>query len=301
MNDKLRSDLLLLMAAAIWGFAFVAQRMGMEHLGPFTFNTFRFLMGAAVLVPIVSWWGRSGRAAPWPIDLRRGAILGLVLFGGASLQQWGVVYTTAGKAGFITGLYVVLVPILGLFIGQRTKGRTWVGAVLAVVGLYLLTMTDHLVMSLGDTLVLAGALFWAMHVLLIGRWAPHTDPVRLAALQFLVCGVISGAVGLPLEQPTLEAVADTAGPLLYAGLASTGIAFTLQVVAQRHAPPAHAAIILSLEAAFAVLGGWLLLGEILSVRGLIGCVLMLSGMILSQLEPRRRRPPATVTRRGTEL
>jgi len=291
MNDKLRSDLLLLLAAAIWGFAFVAQRVGMEHVGPFTFNTFRFLMGAAVLVPVVHWRRRNGHAAPWRVDLRRGAILGLVLFGGASFQQWGVVYTTAGKAGFITGLYVVLVPFLGMFIGQRTKARTWAGAVLALVGLYLLTMTGRLVMSLGDTLVLMGALFWSIHVLLIGRWAPHTEPIRLAALQFLVCGVVSGAVGLPLEQPTAEAVAGAAAPLLYAGLASTGIAFTLQVVAQRHAPPAHAAIILSLEAAFAVLGGWLLLGEILSVRGMVGCALMLGGMILSQLEPRRRRPP----------
>ncbi len=291
MNDKVRSDLLLLLAAAIWGFAFVAQRVGMEHVGPFTFNTFRFLMGAAVLVPVVWWRSRSGHAAPWRVDLRRGVILGLVLFGGASFQQWGVVYTTAGKAGFITGLYVVLVPFLGMFIGQRTKARTWAGAVLALVGLYLLTMTDSLVMSLGDTLVLMGALFWSVHVLLIGRWAPQTEPTRLAALQFLVCGIVSAAVGLPLEQPTLGAVAGAAAPLLYAGLASTGIAFTLQVVAQRHAPPAHAAIILSLEAAFAVLGGWLLLGEVLSVRGLVGCALMLSGMILSQLEPRRRRPP----------
>lgn len=291
MNDKLRSDLLLLLAAAIWGFAFVAQRMGMDHLGPLTFNAIRFFMGAAALAPVVYWRGRNGQAAPWRVDLRRGTVLGLVLFGGATLQQWGMVYTTAGKAGFITGLYVVLVPFLGLFIGQRTKARTWVGAVLALVGLYLLTITGRLVMSLGDSLVLVGALFWSAHVLLIGRWARHTEPVRLAALQFVVCGAISAVVGVPLEQPTLGAVAGAAGPLLYAGLASTGIAYTLQVVAQRHAPPAHAAIILSLEAVFAVLGGMLVLGETLPARGLVGCALMLAGMILSQLEPRRRRPP----------
>jgi drug/metabolite transporter (DMT)-like permease len=291
MNDKLRSDLLLLLAAAIWGFAFVAQRMGMEHLGPLSFNAIRFVMGAAALAPVVWWRGRNGGAAPWRVDLRRGLILGLVLFGGATLQQWGVVYTTAGKAGFITGLYVVLVPFLGLFVGQRTRARTWMGAVLAVAGLYLLTITGRFVMGLGDTLVLMGAVFWSVHVLLIGRWARHTEPVRLAALQFLVCGIISGAVGLPMEQPTMAAIADAAGPLLYAGLASTGIAYTLQVVAQRHAPPAHAAIILSLEAVFAVVGGMLLLGEILPTRGLVGCALMLAGMILSQLEPRRRQPP----------
>ncbi|MEZ4388094.1 MAG: DMT family transporter [Candidatus Krumholzibacteriia bacterium] len=292
MTDKLRSDLLLLLAAAIWGLAFVAQRLGMEHLGPLTFNAVRFVMGAAALAPVVWWRGRGGRAQPWPVDLRRGLVLGLVLCGGATLQQWGVVSTTAGKAGFITGLYVVLVPFLGLFIGQRTHGRTWAGAVLAVVGLYFLTITGRLAMSRGDTLVLVGAVFWATHVLLIGRWAPHTEPVRLAALQFLVCGVISAAAGLPLERPNVGAIAAAAGPLLYAGLASTGIAYTLQVVAQRHAPPAHAAIILSLEAVFAVLGGMLVLGEALPTRGLLGCVLMLAGMILSQLEPRRRRRAA---------
>jgi drug/metabolite transporter (DMT)-like permease len=270
----------------------VAQRMGMEHLGPLSFNAIRFVMGGVALLPLVHLRGRNGQAAPWRTDLRRGLVLGLVLTGGATLQQWGVVYTTAGKAGFITGLYVVLVPILGLLVGQRTHGRTWVGALLAVVGLYLLTITGRLVMGLGDSLVLAGALFWSVHVLLIGRWAPRTEPVRLAALQFLVCGVLSGAVGLPLEQPDLEAVRGAMWPLLYAGLASTGIAYTLQVVAQRHAPPAHAAIILSLEAVFAVLGGLLMLGESLAARGLAGCALMLTGMILSQLEPARKRPTA---------
>ena len=298
MSHKLRSDLLLLVTAAIWGFAFVAQRLGMEHLEPLTFNGVRFLMGSLALVPVVRWRGRSHAAAPWRQDLRRGTVLGLVLCGGATLQQWGVVFTTAGKAGFITGLYVVLVPILGLAVGQRTHRRTWVGAALAVGGMYLLTMTGPLRMALGDGLVFIGAFFWASHVLLIGRWATRTDPVRLAALQFGVCGLVSALVGFPLEQPSTGAILATAVPLLYAGLASTAIAYTLQVVAQRHAPPAHAAIILSLEAVFAVLGGMLVLGESLAGRGLIGCALMLAGMIVSQLEPRRVRavPPASAGR-----
>jgi len=287
MSNKLRSDLLLLLAAAIWGFAFVAQRLGMEHLGPLTFNAVRFAMGALVLVPVVRWRARKTPAAPWRTDLRRGLVLGLVLFCGATLQQWGVVYTTAGKAGFITGLYVVLVPFLGLFVGQHTNRRTWTGAVIAVVGLYLLTITGRLSMGLGDTLVLCGAFFWSTHVILIGRWAPHTEPVRLAALQFAVCAVVSGVIGLPLEQPALGDITAAVGPLLYAGLMSTGVAYTLQVVAQRQAPPAHAAIILSLEAAFAVLGGMVVLGETLSARGWLGCGLMLVGMIVSQIEPRR--------------
>jgi drug/metabolite transporter (DMT)-like permease len=293
VTPKLRSDLLLLLAAAIWGLAFVAQRLGMEHVEPFTFNAARFALGAAALVPVVRARSRTGGPgggppAPWRLDLRRGAVLGLVLFGGATLQQFGVVYTTAGKAGFITGLYVVLVPFLGLFVGQRTHGRTWVGALLAVAGLYFLSITGRLHMQKGDVLVLLGAFFWATHVLLIGRWAPRTEPVRLAALQFAVCSLVSLPLALGLEDPTVSGLRGALGPILYAGLLSTGVAYTLQVVAQRQAPPAHAAIILSLEAVFAVLGGMMMLGESLAARGIAGCVLMLAGMILSQIEPRRR-------------
>ena len=292
MNTKLRCDLLLLLAAAIWGLAFVAQRLGMAHTGPLTFNGTRFALGAAALLPLVIMRARQTGAAPivWRQDLRRGLILGLVLTGGATLQQIGVVYTTAGKAGFITGLYVVLVPILGLMIGQRTGGRTWLGAVLAVVGLYLLSITGRLHMERGDVLVLVGAFFWSTHVLLIGRWANKTDPVRLACLQFWVCSLVSTAAAFVFETPEWSGLQGALWPILYAGLLSTGVAYTLQVVAQRHAPPAHAAIILSLEAPFAVFGGMLMLGETLSVRGMVGCALMLSGMVFSQVDfkPRRR-------------
>ncbi len=294
MTPKLRSDLLLLLAAAIWGFAFVAQRLGMEHTGPFTFNSARFALGALVLIPLVRARSRTGGPdggppSPWRVDLKRGLVLGLVLFGGATLQQFGVVYTTAGKAGFITGLYVVLVPFLGLFVGQHTHRRTWVGAILAVVGLYFLTITGGLHMAKGDFLVFVGAFFWATHVVLIGKWAPHTEPVRLAALQFGVCSVLSLIMAFVFEDPAWSGIQGALWPILYAGFLSTGVAYTLQVVAQRHAPPAHAAIILSLEAVFAVAGGMVMLGESLATRGIAGCVLMLVGMILSQIEPRRRR------------
>jgi drug/metabolite transporter (DMT)-like permease len=296
MSSKLRSDLLLLLTAAIWGLAFVAQRVGMDHTGPLAFNASRFLLGALVLVPVVrarSRTGGPGGGPPdrWGADLRRGLVLGLVLLGGATLQQVGVVYTTAGKAGFITGLYVVLVPVLGLVVGQRTSGRTWLGGLLAVVGLYLLTVTGTLHMARGDLLVLIGAVFWAAHVLLIGRWAPRTEPVRLAMLQFATCGVASLLAALVLEPDSWPGLRGALWPILYAGLLSTGVAYTLQVVAQRSAPPAHAAIILSHEAVFAVLGGLVLLGETLSPRGWIGCALMLTGMILSQLAPQRKPVP----------
>ncbi|MFO7652783.1 MAG: DMT family transporter [Candidatus Krumholzibacteriia bacterium] len=294
-SHRLRADLLLLLAAAIWGLAFVAQRVGMRHLEPLTFNGIRFALGAAVLVP----WLLRGRAGSRPLDELRaglpgGLAAGAVLFAGSTLQQWGVVTTTAGKAGFITGLYVVLVPLLGLVVGQRPGRATWVGATVATVGLYLLSVRGAWHMAHGDLLVLAGAFFWAAHVLVVGRLAKRRHPAAIAFLQFATCSALSLAGAFVLEDPRPAAVVAAALPILYAGLLSVGVAYTLQVVAQRHAPPAHAAIILSLETVFAVLGGWILLGEQLSSRGLAGCALMLIGMLVSQTgelrRPGRRRP-----------
>ncbi len=284
MPPRLRADLMLVLAAAIWGFAFVAQRLGMDFVGPLTFNAARFAIGAVVLMPLARL--RARNAASWRDDLPRGLALGTVLFCGANLQQWGLITTTAGNAGFITGLYVILVPILGLAVGQRTRLATWIGAALAVVGLFLLAVTDRLTMVTGDLLVLVGAIFWAVHVLLIGRFSPRTEPVRLAALQFAVCAGLSLGGALVFEDVAWAGIRGAAGPILYAGLLSTGIAYTLQVVAQQQAAPAHAAIILSLEAVFALLGGVVILGESLGTRGLVGCTVMLAGMILSQVERR---------------
>lgn len=281
MTARVRADLLLTLSAAIWGFAFVAQRIGMEHVGPLSFNGIRFLIGALVLVPVIK--ARRAQAAPWRDDLRRGLALGLVLFCGATLQQVGLVWTTAGKAGFITGLYVVLVPILGRLAGQRTARATWAGAILAVLGLYLLTVTGRVIPSRGDLLVLGGAVFWALHVLLVGQYSPRTDPIRLAALQFAVCGGLSLVAAIVRETTTPAAVTAALPSILYTGLLSTGVAYTLQVVAQRQAPPAHAAIILSFEAVFALLGGALILDETLGARGLVGCAVMLAGMVVAQL------------------
>ncbi len=298
-------NLLLLLAAAIWGLAFVAQRVGMQHVGPFTFNAVRFTLGALVLTPFL--WVRrshsgheSGQLAAGVIPggqlaggvLPGGLLAGAVLFLGSSLQQTGIVTTTAGKAGFITGLYVVIVPIMGLFWRQHTDRETWLGACLAVVGLYLLSVRGTLSIERGDLLVLASAFFWALHVHIIGWLSPRHNPYRLACLQFATCSLLSLAAALLTETIELAAIRAAAGPILYAGLMSVGIAYTLQVIAQRRARPAHAAIILSLETVFAVLGGWLILDESLSARGLTGCVLMLGGMIVSQAAwPWRRRPP----------
>ncbi len=277
-----RADALLLLTAIIWGFAFVAQRLGMEHIGPFYFNGVRFALGTLTLLPFVV---RNSRGALRTALARTGpaaGLAGLVLFAGASLQQIGIVYTTAGKAGFITGLYVVLVPIMGLSLGAHTRWNTWAGALAAACGLYLLSVQPPFSIGLGDSLVLISALFWALHVLLIGRIAGRHDWALLAAGQFFTCALLSLGVALCIEDVAPQRIADAAAPIFYGGVLSVGIAYTLQVVAQRRAPPAHAAVILSLEAVFAALGGWLLLDEHLSPRGLVGCILMLAGMLVSQ-------------------
>lgn len=286
----LKSDALLLLTSAIWGFAFVAQRVGMDYVGPFLFNGVRFALGSLVLLPLVL---RNG------IHRRQGAgnsprtetkilvfgstLLGISIFAAASLQQVGLVYTTAGNAGFITGLYVVIVPILGLFWGQRPNIGTWIGALLAAIGLYLLSVTHELAISYGDLLELIGAFLWAVQILLVGWLSPKADPLKLAFVEFSVCSFLSLVTAFIAEKIVLESLVQAAIPILYGGVLSVGVAFTLQVVAQRNAHPAHAAIIFSLESVFAALGGWLVLNETIGLRGLAGCALMLSGMLLSQL------------------
>jgi drug/metabolite transporter (DMT)-like permease len=300
----LANDALLLLAAAIWGFAFVAQRAGMEHVGPLTFNAVRFSLGSLALLPLVlarrqaarrggaaGGAGRPGPAVSLPTvsfsspihPVPAGLLAGVVLTGGAMLQQVGLVSTTAGKGGFVTGLYVVLVPLAGLFWGQRAGWPRWVGVVLAACGLYLLSVTSRFTIERGDLLVLAGAFFWTGHVLLLSWLSPRTDAVALAFVQNAVCAVLSGAVMPFVERPSLEAIRAAAVPILYGGLLSVGVAFTLQVLGQRRAPPAHAALLLSTEAVFAALGGWWLLGERLGARGLAGCALMFAGMLCAQL------------------
>ena len=289
-KGTLKADTLLLLTAAIWGFAFVAQRVGMEHIGPFLFNAIRFALGSLSLLPLIYLGMGNGRSESTPpIPISKGAkiagslLAGSVLFGGASLQQIGIVYTTAGKAGFITGLYVILVPIIGLKWGRKASTGTWIGALLAVTGLYLLSVTETFTIDKGDFLVLMSAFMWAAHVLWISWLSPRMNPLILASSQFAICSIFSLLAASALEPIILGSILAAAVPILYGGLCSVGIAYTLQVVAQRDAHPAHASILLSMEGAFAVLGGWLILNETLSLRGLAGCGFMLAGMVLSQL------------------
>jgi len=288
----LMSDLLLLLTALVWGFGFVAQRAGMEYMGPLTYNGIRFLLGGMALLPLALFRQRHGISLSSAFLVRIGVPAGCALFAGATLQQVGLQFTTAGRAGFITGLYVLFVPILGLALGRRTSPYTWSGAVLAVCGLYLLCVRSDLTLGGGDLLVLLGAVFWAVHVLILDRQDSRNDPVSLAVFQFLFCGLVSLAWALAVETVSPAGIRQGLLPILYGGLVSVGIGYTLQVVAQRRAHPAHAVILLSLEAVFAVLGGWWLLAEAVTARGLTGCVLMLAGMILSQMSPRDHGPEA---------
>jgi len=315
MNVKeWKSDLLLFLAAGIWGFAFVAQRAGMEHVGPFIFNAVRFALGSLTLAPFLVMRmhrtaSRKEALIPGDTDSRSskmdkrqvlffGLIAGLILFIGASLQQVGLVYTTAGKAGFITGLYVILVPILGLFLRHIPRTGAWLGAMSAVIGLYLLSVTEHFTISPGDLLVLVSSLFWAMHVLIIGWLTQRIETLKLAFLQFVSCSILSFLVAFTFETTTIRGLIDAAIPLLYGGILSVGVAYTLQVVAQREAPPSHAAIILSLETVFAAFGGWLILDERLTMRGLIGCGFMLAGFVISQFGRKHHHKPGIMKEAG---
>jgi len=288
----LRADWLLMLTALIWGTAFVAQRAGMAHVGAFTFNGIRFALGLLVLLPLAMRRSKvfvSGTNPGNPPRATRrqafwgGGLAGLVLFTGAALQQLGLVYTTAGKAGFITGLYVIIVPILGLFLGFRPGRGGWLGAGLAVVGLYLLSVTSGFTLAPGDLLVLVGAFFWAVHVLILGWLSPKMNRIRLACAQYAICSCLSLVCAVLMEEITVNGLLGGAVSILYGGIMSVGVAYTLQVVAQRYAPPVHAAIILSLESVFAALAGWVILGEVMSLRGIIGAGLMLAGMLIAQL------------------
>ena len=284
-SKEIRANFLLLITAVIWGGGFVAQRLGMQELGPYIFNGFRFLVGALTLVPviIVRKEGGLGDKTDLKKTLIIGSAAGLFLFFGATFQQLGLVHTTAGKAGFVTGLYVIIVPLLGMIWGDRAPVQTWLGAVLAVIGLYFLSATQGLKLAPGDGYVLLGAFFWAGHVQFIARFSPRVDPIRLSFVQAMFTSLISFGIGFFLEEFQLQQILSVAVPILYGGVISIGLAYTLQVIAQQDAKPTPAAILLSLESVFAVFWGWLIIKEVLTPRAIFGSFLMLGGMMISQI------------------
>lgn len=296
-SQALRADILMLITAAIWGAAFVAQRLGMDAIGPFLYTGLRFALGALILLPLLLVLPKPAVKQP----LNRGLLLGGLLMGlaltvGINLQQVGLLFTSVTNSGFITGLYVIIVPLLGLFIGHRTGLGTWMGACLAVLGMFLLSVGDGFQVASGDWLQLAGACVWGVHVLLVGFFASRYDPIRLAVLQFAVCAVFSLILALVFEDINPGSILQAGPAILYGGVIAVAIGYTLQVVAQRHAIASHAAIILSLEAVFAAIAGALLLDESLHARGYIGCALMLAGMLIAQLWPQKHAAPAATVK-----
>lgn len=293
MRRESKAVFILLLTAAIWGFAFVAQRLGMEHVGAFTFNAVRFALGSISLLPVIYFFNKQSKnkkeateEATVKTTIKSGLLAGCVLFIAASLQQFGLIYTTAAKAGFITSLYIVLVPLMGIFLKQKTHYKTWIGAVTAVVGLYLLSINEDLTIQFGDLLEIIGAFFWAGHILLIDKFVKNVDPLKLSSVQFAVCSFFSLIVALIFEDVNFAGISSAIVPILYGGIMSAGVAYTLQAVGQKYAKPSHAAIALSMEAVFAAIGGVLILSETLSVRGYVGCGFMLLGMLIAQSENR---------------
>lgn len=310
-NKSLRGSLLLLLGAAIWGAAFVAQRVGMDHLGPFSFNGIRMLMAGFLLLPVIFMNDRlhapfsdapspsqpasGANRSPWRQVCLPGLLCGILLFVSSTLQQIGLVYTTAGKAGFITALYVVLVPLATWLFFRKNPGKwIWLSVLLAVVGLFLICVPASLNLALnrGDLLVLGCAFFFTGHILAVDHFSPLVDNLRLSCMQFFVCGFLSVLPALLLETITLPAIQGALIPLLYAGVLSGAVAYTLQIIAQKDTNPTVASLMMCLESVFAVLTGALVLGERMSPREAIGCGVMFVAVVLAQLSPLLKKKPA---------
>ncbi len=296
---KPKNVISLLLAALIWGLAFVAQRVGMDYVGPFTFNGTRCLIGGVVLIPVILLFGRRNRkteyeqeSTPVPGEKKTlflaGLVCGALLFVASSLQQIGLQYVTAGKSGFITSFYIVMVPILGLFLKKKTGPKVWVAVVVALVGLYFLCITDSFAIGAGDALTFGSAIAFAAQILAIDYYAPRVNVIRLSCIQMFVCGIISLPFMFFMEEPTWTGLWGAIVPLLYAGILSCGVAYTLQIVGQRNANPAIASLLMSVEACFAVLGGWAILGERLSAREALGCILMFGAIVLAEVPGRKK-------------
>ena len=292
MKNKLSGTLALLFATVIWGSAFIAQSVGMDHIGPMTFQASRCFLGAVFLVPVIflfekdkkQYFNNWANLKLW----KTGFFCGAALFVAAGLQQVGLVYTTAGKAGFITAMYIVLVPILGLFLKRKPPVSAWISVAVAVAGLYLLSCVGASEINLGDILMLGGALGFAVQITLVDEMAGDLDGLRLNCIQAFVCAVLSALVMAFTEKPTVSGIASASIPIGYAGICSMGIAYSLQIIGQKHLEPTPASLIMSLESVFAVLGGWLVLHESMTSVELLGCGLVFAAVIISQLPSRTK-------------
>ena len=295
MKQELKYLPMLALTALIWGVAFVAQSVGNEYVGPFTFNCVRSLLGGVVLLPLIPLLGRlSGnrREETTPADRKNlwlgGVLCGVLLGLASSLQQWALEYASVGKVGFITALYIVIVPLLGIFFHRRPGAQVWLAVAIALGGLYLLCWNGNAAIGPGEMLLFGCSGLFSLHILVIDHFSPLVDGVKLSCVQFFVAGAFCAVPALLFEQPTLSGVLGAWGPILYAGVLSCGVAYTLQVVAQKHVEPTLASLTLSLESVFSVLAGWLLLHQTLTARELGGCVLMFCAIVLAQLPSRKK-------------
>lgn len=295
MNHKskqISSSMLLALTALIWGASFVAQSIGMDHVGPFTFNSVRSILGGIILIPVIIFQSRKNKVQSSSKEVQSksrktllvgGLSCGIALAISSSIQQIGISYTTVGKAGFITALYIVIVPIMGLFLKKKVHVIIWLSVVLATVGLYLISITEGLSIGKGDLLILLCAIGFSVHILIIDHYSPKVDGVKLSCIQFFVAGILCSIPMFAMESPDITSILSAAAPIMYSGIMSSGVGYTLQIIGQRHVKPVLASLILSMEAVFAAVSGWLILGETLTARELLGCVFVFVAILLAQM------------------
>lgn len=297
MREKIKSLIMLFAATIIWGFAFVAQSKGMDYVGGFTFNCLRCFLGGAVLIPVIAISDKKRKSKEDGNNIRNdrkrlitgGVCCGAFLCVASNLQQFGIKYTTVGKAGFITAMYIVIVPVAGIFLKRKAGKFVWIGVALAIAGLYLLCINEDFYIGKGDLLVLGCAVVFSGHILCVDYFSPLVDGVRLSCIQFFTCGILSGIPMLIFEDVSLRNIADCSVPLLYAGIMSCGVGYTLQIIGQKNINPTVASMVFSLEAVFSLLAGWLILGQNMSEREIAGCVIMFAAIVLAQLPDRKNR------------
>lgn len=292
--NHLKGNLYLLLTALIWGTAFVAQSVGMDYVGPFTFNCVRSFIGGIVLIPaifLLKKWNFIESTPSLPSSNKMlvlgGICCGVALGIASSIQQIGIKYTSTGKAGFITALYIVIVPIIGIFFKKKPSLKLWISVGIALFGMYLLCINEKLTIGIGDVYVLICAFVFSIHILIIDYFSPRVDGVKMSCIQFFVAGTVAGIGMILFETPNLSSILSAAMPILYAGILSCGVGYTLQIIGQKYTSPTEASLIMSLESVFSLLGGWVILHEVLSIKELIGCVLVFAAIILTQLPSKK--------------
>lgn len=296
MKEKMIRAGVLFLTAFIWGISFVAQSVGMDYIGPYTFNAVRFLIGGLVLIPAILILNRKQKntrteeekCARRKYTIAGGIVCGLCLCSGSTFQQFGIIQTAVGKAGFITALYIIIVPVLGIFFHKRLTPLLVTSTIIAVAGFYLLCISGHMSINRGDILILICAFLFALHILVIDYFSPKGDCVVISCIQFFVSALISGVLMFVFENPQIAQIMAAYVPILYAGIMSCGVAYTLQIVGQRDMDPTVASLILSLESVFSALAGWVILKQHLSTRELFGCLLVFLAVILAQLPQKKK-------------